>query len=61
MILLFFFASCDLAGVINLCRHCVIMASLIFTLLTYYAAFRPETGLKPIMLDWPVKKILEKC
>ena len=30
-----------------------------FTLLTYYATFWPETGLKPIILDWPGQKIKE--
>ena len=29
--------------------------------LTYYATFWPETGLKPIMLDWPDQKLIEKC
>ena len=46
-----FVASYDLAGALNLCRHCVIQASILFTLLKYYATFWPETGLKPIMLD----------
>ena len=56
-----FFASYDLAGALTLCRHRVIMASISFTLLTYYATFWPETGLKPIILDWPGQKIKEKC
>ena len=59
--ILAFFTSYDLAGALTLCRHCVIMSSILLTLLTYYATFFPETGLKPIMLDWPDQKLIEKC
>ena len=41
MILACFFASYDLAGALTLCRHRIIMASISFTLLTYYATFWP--------------------
>ena len=37
-------------------HHRVIRSSISFTILTYYATFWPETGLKPKILDWPGKK-----